>query len=62
MLILMGLGILYKNAPLPLFEPAQIRFVSVLGRIGFAGFITTILYLNFSISIVAGALCGLLAY
>ncbi len=48
MLILVALGILYKNAPVPFFEPSQIRFVSVLGRIGFAGFITTILYLNFS--------------
>ncbi len=48
MLILIGLGILYKNAPLPFFEPSQIRMVSVLGRIGFAGFITTLLYLNFS--------------
>lgn len=48
MLILIGLGILYKNAPLPFFEPSQIRVVSVLGRIGFAGFITTLLYLNFS--------------
>ncbi|MGK0185981.1 MAG: putative acyltransferase [Verrucomicrobiales bacterium] len=48
MLILIGLGILYKNAPLPIFEPDQIRVGSVLGRIGFAGFVTTILYLNFS--------------
>jgi predicted acyltransferase len=48
MLILIGLGILYKNAPVPFFEPSQIRVVSVLGRIGFAGFITSILYLNFS--------------
>lgn len=48
MLILIGLGILYKNAPLPLFEPQNIRLGSVLGRIGFAGFITTLLYLNFS--------------
>ena len=48
MLILIVLGILYKNAPLPVFEPEQIRFGSVLGRIGFAGFITTYLYLNFS--------------
>ena len=47
MLILMGLGILYKNAPVPFFEPSQVRFVSVLGRIGFAGFITTLIYLNF---------------
>lgn len=48
MLILIALGILYKNAPIPFFEPDQIRLVSVLGRIGFAGFVTTVLYLNFS--------------
>jgi predicted acyltransferase len=48
MIILIILGIIYKNAPLPLFEPSQIRFGSVLGRIGFATFITTLLFLNFS--------------
>ncbi|MDP4285714.1 MAG: heparan-alpha-glucosaminide N-acetyltransferase domain-containing protein [Bacteroidota bacterium] len=48
MVILIGLGILYKNSPVPFFEPSHIRIVSVLGRIGFACFITTILYLNFS--------------
>jgi len=42
------LGMLDKNAPFPLFEPSQIRLGSVLGRIGIAGFITTILYLNLS--------------
>ena len=47
MLILIGLGILYKNAPIPIFEPSQIRLGSVLGRIGLALFITTLLYLNF---------------
>lgn len=47
MLVLMALGILYKNAPIPFFEWSKIRVVSVLGRIGFAGFITTVLYLNF---------------
>lgn len=47
MLILMALGILYKNAPIPFLEWSKIRVVSVLGRIGFAGFITTVLYLNF---------------
>lgn len=47
MLILIGLGILYKNAPIPFFDWSEIRVVSVLGRIGFAGFITTVLYLNF---------------
>lgn len=48
MLILIGLGILYKNSPFPFFEPSEIRMGSVLGRIGFACFITTLLYLNFS--------------
>lgn len=48
MVILVFLGILYKNAPIPLFDPSEIRLGSVLGRIGFATFITTLLYLNFS--------------
>lgn len=48
MLILIALGILDKNAPVPLFEPSQIRVASVLGRIGIACFIATLLYLNFS--------------
>lgn len=48
MLILIGLGIIYKNSPIPFFEPSKIRVVSVLGRIGFACFITSFLFLNFS--------------
>ena len=48
MVILLLLGMLDKNAPFPFFEPAQIRLGSVLGRIGIAGFITTVLYLNYS--------------
>ena len=47
MLLLIALGILDKNAPTPYFEWSQIRFVGVLQRIGFAGFIVTLLYLNF---------------
>lgn len=47
-LILYACGILYKNAPIPFFDPSQIRFVSVLARIGFAGLVATVLYLNFS--------------
>jgi predicted acyltransferase len=47
MLILIALGILYKNAPIPFLDWSNIRFVSVLGRIGFACFIATVLYLNF---------------
>ncbi len=46
MLILIGLGILYKNAPIPFFDWPQIRLGSVLGRIGIAGFVTVVLYLN----------------
>ncbi len=49
MVILMILGIIYKNAPVPIFDPSDIRFSSVLGRIGMATFVTTLLYLNFSI-------------
>ena len=49
MLVLMLLGILYKNAPLDPFDPAHIRYGSVLGRIGLATFIAAVLYLNFSI-------------
>lgn len=48
MLILIGLGILDKNAPVPFLDWTQIRFVGVLQRIGIAGFITTVLYLNYS--------------
>ncbi|XOV91768.1 MAG: acyltransferase family protein [Bacteroidota bacterium] len=62
MLILIGLGIIYKNHPVKFFEPSQIRFVSVLGRIGFACFITTLLFLNFSLKArllwIAGILVG----
>lgn len=47
MMILILLGILDKNAPVPFFDWDSIRLGSVLGRIGFAGFITVVLYLNF---------------
>ncbi|SHM92110.1 Predicted acyltransferase [Cyclobacterium lianum] len=46
MLILILLGILYKNAPITFFEPQQIRLGSVLGRIGLATFVSTLLFLN----------------
>ncbi|WP_296705994.1 DUF5009 domain-containing protein [Algoriphagus sp.] len=46
MLILIGLGMLDKNAPFPFFDWEQIRLGSVLGRIGIAGFVTTILYIH----------------
>jgi predicted acyltransferase len=45
MLILICLGILYKNAPLDIFYPANIRYGSVLGRIGIASFLAAALYL-----------------
>ncbi|WP_162418741.1 acyltransferase family protein [Cyclobacterium roseum] len=46
MLILILLGIVYKNSPIPFFEPSQIRLGSVLGRIGLATFVATLFYLN----------------
>jgi len=46
MLILIALGILDKNAPLDIFDPAHIRYGSVLGRIGLATFIGAVLYLH----------------
>ncbi|MDH5605163.1 MAG: DUF5009 domain-containing protein, partial [Cyclobacteriaceae bacterium] len=49
MLLLICIGIIFKNAPVPFFEWSQIRLGSVLGRIGFAGFVTTVIYLNFDI-------------
>jgi predicted acyltransferase len=48
MLILIALGILDKNAPIDIFDPAQIRYGSVLGRIGLATFVGAILYMNFT--------------
>jgi len=62
MLILIGLGMLYKNFPLHIFEPSQIRFGSVLGRIGFAGLITTLVYLNFPRKILYWVAAILLGY
>ncbi len=47
-LILIVLGIVYKNSPLNIWDPAHIRYGSVLGRIGIALFATSLLYLNFS--------------
>jgi len=47
-LILFLLGILDKNIPLDIFDPGNIRYGTVLGRIGVASFLTTLLYLNVS--------------
>lgn len=59
-LILIGLGIIYKNTPIQFFDPSEIRFGSVLGRIGIACFATAILFLNYSwktrLYIIAGIL------
>ena len=46
--LLYGLCILYSNLPVPFLEPTSIRFGNVLGRIGFAAFVATLLYLNCS--------------
>jgi len=48
MLVLISLGILFKNAPVDIFDPAHIRYGSVLGRIGIGTFLAAVLYLNFS--------------
>ncbi|MDG1275911.1 MAG: DUF5009 domain-containing protein, partial [Algoriphagus sp.] len=59
MLKLIGFGLLVKNVPFPFFDWEQIRLGSVLGRIGIAGFITTVLFLNFDSKkrlIVGGAI------
>jgi predicted acyltransferase len=45
MIILMILGILYKNHPFH-FDWGEIRYVSVLGRIGFTGFVVTLIVIN----------------
>ena len=47
MVILIILGIIYKNSPVTIWDPGNIRYSSVLGRIGIAVFATTLLYLNF---------------
>jgi len=47
-LILWALDIVYKNAPLDIFQPDNIRFVGVLSRIGLAGLAATWLFLYFS--------------
>lgn len=47
-LTLIVLGIIYKNTPINIWDPAHIRYSSVLGRIGIALFATSVLYLNFS--------------
>jgi len=62
MLILIALGILDKNAPVPFLDWSQIRIVGVLQRIGFAGFITTVLYLNFNFKSRMFWVAGLLLF
>lgn len=46
MVILILLGIFYKNRPLH-FDWDNIRYVSVLGRIGFTGFVATLIICNY---------------
>ena len=46
MVILILLGIVYKNRPLH-FDWENIRYVSVLGRIGFTGFVATLIICNY---------------
>lgn len=60
MLILFALGVLEKNLPFPFFDWAEIRLGGVLQRIGIAGFITTVLYINFSAKSRAICIMGIL--
>ncbi len=46
MAILILLGILYENSPIKVYQPDQIRLVSVLGRIAIAGFVAGALYMH----------------
>ena len=63
LLILLVLGFLDKNAPIPFFDPHHMRLGSVLGRIGLAGFVSVVLYLNLSSMKRLGVAGGiLLAY
>ena len=48
MIILMLLGLIYKNSPIDILSPSTIRYSSVLGRIGIATFATTFLFLNYT--------------
>lgn len=48
LIILFLLGILDKNAPVDIFDPGNIRYGTVLGRIGIATFIAAVLYINFT--------------
>ena len=63
MIVLIGLGIIYKNVPIKFFEPSEIRFGSVLGRIGIACFFSALLFLKYSWQIRLYIIGGiLLAY
>lgn len=46
-IILFLLGIIDKNIPLDIFHPSNIRYGTVLGRIGITTFFAAVLYLNF---------------
>ncbi len=48
MIVLMLLGFIYKNSPIDIYHPAEMRYSSILGRIGIATFITTVIYINYS--------------
>ncbi|WP_236974589.1 acyltransferase family protein [Membranihabitans maritimus] len=61
MLLLSVLGIIYKNRPLH-FDLEEIRFVSVLGRIGVTGFIGTLIVMNTNIRGQIYWLAGLLIF
>lgn len=61
MILLSVLGIIYKNRPLH-FDWGEIRYVSVLGRIGVTGFLATLIVLNTSWRGVIYWLTGILIF
>lgn len=62
MFILIILGIIDKNTPVTFFDPGNIRVASVLGRIGIAGFVATLVYLNFSRTKRIAWIAGILVF
>ncbi|MFK5923082.1 MAG: DUF5009 domain-containing protein [Verrucomicrobiota bacterium] len=61
MLVLCLLGVIFKNRPLH-FDWENIRYVSVLGRIGVTGFIATLIVCNFKFKAQVIWACSLLVF
>lgn len=61
MIVLSILGIIYKNHPVH-FNWEELRFVSVLGRIGVTGFFACLIFMNFSVKQQVFWIGGLLIF